>query len=85
MAVRKPKPYVKPSISVTKPADRVWQTIPAVRLSEGDIVPDLGQVVKISHSLVTTHVTFFSGRVEYYSDSDKLWCFSLRERDGVSQ
>lgn len=73
-AKRLPKPFSRPSIDLSK-AKRAWQNAEARLLSVGDIVPDRGEVVKVTVS-ENVAIEFFSGNVEFYKPAEEVWAFT---------
>lgn len=79
---KKPRPFVKARIEIGAPSERSWQDITAERLSPGDIVPDRGEVVKVTVS-ANVAVEYFSGTVEFYHPQSSVRAFALKEQHGV--
>jgi hypothetical protein len=71
---RLPKPFARPSIDLSVP-NRSWRTAPVAVLTDGDIVPDHGRVVRVSVS-ANVAIEFLSGEVEFYPLDATLWAFT---------
>jgi len=75
MAKRLPKPFSRPSVQIGTVITRRWGTTAAENLGPGDMVPDRGQVVRVTVS-ANVAVKFFSGNVEMYRLGEPVWAFT---------
>lgn len=79
MTIKKPKPFIRPSVSISSDHDdvqREWMTVEPHRLGQGDIVADRGKVEAVDvefwtdasalgwSATVLTKVRYLSGHVE---------------------
>ncbi len=80
----KPKPFQRPSIDLDRTVSRAWDTISWMDLQPGDIVPDKGEVLKVTVS-ANVAVEFISGHVEIARLDDLVFAFSHGTSSGNSQ
>lgn len=87
MAKRLPKPHQRPRIDLDKPA-RQWLTVPAEKISKGDMVPDHGLVVETEvwrkeiGEKMWAKLIFLSGREMVYDFGTEIWAFTRGESGG---
>ena len=72
----KPKPFKRPGVEIGNHTGRVWLSVPAERLEEGDIVVDLGAVVHVDLDLFHVNCLFFSGAVRAFGHTESVRAFS---------
>lgn len=78
MARRLPKPFVRPAIEILSGDEnpRRWRNVRVENLETGDVVPDQGSIVRVTHADQTVLVTYLAGHCFVYNNGEVLWAFT---------
>lgn len=79
-AIKKPKPFVRPSVSISSEHDEVareWQHVEPYSLAEGDIVADRGKILRLvgeTFTLQDPYAVLIRVTAEFPSRTEKYEC-----------